>query len=168
MTRPCCDCNETYDERHARWDREAAQAKVVALASPDTWIQVSDVVEDAGDIGGDRQAGSAWSKRFIRWMPGIGKWGVINDAYYQAGEDHDGSGGEYVDRQIEYMIVRDPDRPGDTEEWSGYFYEDVNTEPADVRNTPLDAYAKELAADSKAADYPDPAIVVPHWVLEGS
>jgi hypothetical protein len=163
MIKPCCPCStETADERYARWDREKATGRAAALANPDTWISVSDVVEDAGDVGGDRQAGPAWSRKFIRWMPSIGKWGVINDAYYQAGEDHGGTGGEFVDRQTEYMIVGDPDQPGDTEEWSDYIYETVNTEPA---RTDFDTYAKELVTDSKAKDYPDPVNVVPSWVF---
>ena len=159
----CCPC-ETAEQRYARWDREASEAKAAALANPDTWISVSDVVEDAGDIGGDVQAGPAWSRKFIRWMPNVGKWAVINDAYYAAYDNpnFDSDKAVAIERQIETMIVGDPGQPGDTEEWSDYTYETVSTEP--LRND-YDAYAKELAADSKAEDYPDPVTVAPSWAL---
>ena len=164
----CCDCNETPEQRYARWDREKVQSKAAALANPDTWISVSDVAEDAGDIGGDVQAGAAWSKRFVRWMPSVGKWAVINDAYYMRFSDdiEDENSNESkidgVERQLEFMIVRDPNEAGDTEEWSDYEYETYYDDPdspilADhSREQALDTYARELAAGTCAVDYPDP------------
>lgn len=163
LTLPTAACSETADERYARWDREAAETKAAALANPDTWIAHGDVAEDAGSIGGDVQAGPAWSKRFDRWMPSIGKWAVINDSYYVAAEDRvvgtEDAGEfevaeshEWVQRQLEILICRDPSDPGGTEEWSDYTYET----PEDPTRTDYDAYARELAGDSRAEDYPDP------------
>lgn len=169
----CCPCSETADERYARWDREASEARAAALASPDTWIPQGGV-EDPGDIGGDVQAGAAHSRRFIRWMPSVSKWAVINDAYYQIEDERSSrvDGPLYahcngptvtgIDRQVELIICTDPADPGGTEEWADYVYEGVCTEP---RRSDYDAYAKELATDSKAEDYPDPSNVVPSWTL---
>lgn len=60
------------------WD---LATEVAARTQPDTWIEAyPHGVSDHGDIGGDSQAGDAHGRRFVRWVPAIGLWAVINDA----------------------------------------------------------------------------------------
>lgn len=151
----CCPCSETAEQRYARWDREASEAKAAALASPDTWIPQGGV-EDAGDIGGDIQAGTAHSRRFIRWIPSIGMWAVLNNSYYVAQgvePDSDGQETTWVESQSETIICRDPSDPGGTEEWSDYEYS--GRRASSIRGE-LDAYAREQAEASSAEDFSDP------------
>jgi hypothetical protein len=70
----CCPCSETADERYARWDQEKAAGREAALANPNTWVAVGEV-DDEGDIGGDVQAGPAWARKFVQWIPEIGNVG---------------------------------------------------------------------------------------------
>jgi hypothetical protein len=144
----CCPCSETAEQRYARWDREASEAKAAAMTSPDTWIPQGGV-EDAGDIGGDVQASTAHSRKFIRWMPSVEKWAAINDAYYHAEEEyqHDGPliNNQWTERQTEIIVCTDPSDPGSTEEWADYTYEKYYPDSKD-----FDGYARELAGNTTA------------------
>lgn len=84
-------------------------------------------VSVAGDIGGDIQAGEAYEKRFIH--PKFAGRLVVVAVYPVFG---DGSNPMPPDVtvislqvQIEYMICRDVDDPGSTEEWADYRYMSV-------------------------------------------
>lgn len=86
---------------------------------------------EAGDIGGDIQAGDAQEKRFTN--PKFPGRLVIVAVYPIFG---DGSTPQPPDLsvlslqvQIEYMICRDVDAPGDTEEWSDYRYMSIPLPP---------------------------------------
>lgn len=86
---------------------------------------------EAGDIGGDIQVGGAVEKRYVNSAyPGRL---VIVAICPIAGDGTDAMASLESDTslqvQIEYMICRDVDAPGDTEEWSDYRYMTIPLPP---------------------------------------
>jgi hypothetical protein len=89
------------------------------------WTRVDPRVAPAGDVGGDGQLSEAYGARF--WHPlADGRFAVIDRAFYVA--DH--GGGPVLECQTEYLICRDWQRPGDTEERSDARYEEHRDHPA--------------------------------------
>jgi hypothetical protein len=88
------------------------------------------VFEDDGQPGGDRQATKAFSIRYINdGFPGGDPPGRVATVYFygvdtgaQIGEP---TGTYRVECQIEKTVCRDPQHPGDTEEWADVEHEDV-------------------------------------------
>jgi hypothetical protein len=77
-------------------------------------------ITDGGDVGGDIQAGNAWSVRYVRDdMPGS----LITETVY-AVKTPSGRGHGYAYQiQTEFLICTDPADPGGTEVWSDLTYE---------------------------------------------
>lgn len=124
---------------------------VAGLAQPDTWIEDPQGLMDEGSIGGDIQAGPAWGRRFVRWMPTISKWALITDAFYRTEEENrDGTTTAGICNQTEFLVCTDPTDPGGTEGYSDYTYEDLDI--ADDSNDD----SKRLAMNLQATDYGDP------------
>lgn len=81
------------------------------------WQEKNSLFEDAGDMGGDVQVGKAYSRRFFNPdLPGR----LITINLYPVKEE--GSAVIGVQMQTEFMICRDIEDPGSTEEWSTYRY----------------------------------------------
>lgn len=106
------------------------------------WVQYGDVQTDDGDYGGDIQIGKATHIRFThRDLPGrlvtVMAYPVAPERSIETqegtkttfhGYKHDmGSVGIQV--QTEFMICKNIDDPGGTEEWSDCQYEDLDTRP---------------------------------------
>jgi hypothetical protein len=87
-----------------------------------TWQPDGTGIQDGGDCGGDIQAGNSYSVRFTRRdMPGS----LVTITFYPV--EYDNCPGEFVvQRQIEWMVCRDPRDPGSTEIWSDVEYDDVS------------------------------------------
>lgn len=98
------------------------------------WIRSGEIWADDGNPGGDEQVGKAASIRFVN--PDLPGRMVTIYAYPHAPEGDDGHDLENlgVDTATEYMICRDLEDPGSTEEWSTYQYGTLDTAPlrADV------------------------------------
>lgn len=137
---------------------------------PDTWVEVyPHGVTDEGDIGGDIQAGTAWSRRFVQYVSATRLWAVITDSYYLAECDHDEDQREtdadgsprceycglvkWIQNQTEYIICRDFRDPGGTEEWADYEY-DNSAGDFDWQMT--DEYARSCAARLRVDAYGPP------------
>lgn len=89
------------------------------------WREIG-TLDDRGDVGGDLQAGRAYSRRFARQLDG-GEFAVIDIHYVAARDDEFTAGARlnefWVHLDVEYLLCTDPSRPGDTEMWSnGYGY----------------------------------------------
>lgn len=84
------------------------------------WQEKDDLFKDAGDTGGDVQVGKAYSRRFFNPdLPGR----LVTMCLYPIREE--GSAVVGVQMQTEFMICRDTEDPGSTEEWSDYRYVDL-------------------------------------------
>lgn len=125
------------------------------------WIAKETEAIDDGAIGGDAQAGTAWSRRFV-WdspitlppgeMAGINRvvYAVIDDAWYASQPDHDTEDetGEYdVTNQTDYYLCADPEDVGGTEYDSAREYNYVG----DMAYTLEDAEATAHRCANRAA-----------------
>ena len=88
------------------------------------------IIEDAGDVGGDVQAGPAFERRYI-YGPVAGRYLIVTDYAYAADwtdyrdypAEEDGEERPYVaDEMTELLICTDLDDPGGTELDSRYDY----------------------------------------------
>jgi hypothetical protein len=139
---------------------------------PDTWVEARPHgVFDEGDIGGDIQAGTAWSRRFVRYVSTTGLWAVITDSFYLAKCDHDEDQREvdcdgdprckycgpvsWIQNQTEYVTCRDFTDPGSTEEGSSDTDYDNTSGDFDYQMT--DDFAKWCATRLRVDAHGDPA-----------
>lgn len=92
---------------------------------------------DAGDIGGDNQIGRAFSARFVN----LDLRGRIITVYaYPIGE---GDRVTAVESATEYLICRDPENPGGTEEWSDYRYQHLEMDMSVISSIEQAEWAAE-------------------------
>jgi hypothetical protein len=93
-----------------------------------------------GDIGGDRQLGESWGRRFRREQPTAdGDHPMVNVSFYVEAGDFGAGESTAMMREVEYMLCRNPNDPGATETWSDTRYDQVGFE-----GTPTDSFAREL------------------------
>jgi hypothetical protein len=78
-----------------------------------TWTRHEPRVAPAGDVGGDHQVSEAFSARWSAPLP-CGLFAVVTRSFYATDFR-----GPVMDCDTEYAVCRDPQRPGDTEMWSG-------------------------------------------------
>ena len=84
------------------------------------------IMEDAGDVGGDVQAGPAFSRRFV-YGPVAGRYLVMTEYTYasdwrQVGDEREDETTYAADEQTELLICTDLDDPGGTELDTRYEY----------------------------------------------
>src|SRR5215469_3802815 len=86
------------------------------------WYPHPDGVTEAGDVGGDIQAGKSWSVRFVRDdLPCC----LIDVTFYPV--QYEETPGEWaVQRQVEWLLCSDPRDPWGNEVWSRDEYDDVS------------------------------------------
>jgi hypothetical protein len=96
---------------------------------------------DAGDVGGDVQAGPAISRRFQKQLAD-GNWAVVTEYAFASlqdgeegkpvrpegapwgGDELENSYRQYdVTNMTEFLVCRDPEDAGGTEVWSDYTYD---------------------------------------------
>lgn len=90
-----------------------------------TWRLDGTGIVDNGNVGGDIQAGPAWSVRYVRDdMPGS----LITETVYAVdwkNATRPERGHNYAYQiQTEFLVCTDPSDPGGTEVWSDVHYED--------------------------------------------
>lgn len=121
-----------------------------------TELHFTEVEPFGPQVHGDLDLGQlhdSWSRQVAASFPGAGErtyWAVITWAWYQC----EMAGGEVVLlREEEYMICRDPQHPGDTEEFCDYRYPEPlgPGEYLDVR------FAQRVAAEANLAEMVWPA-----------
>lgn len=113
------------------------------------WIRYGDVMADDGHHT-DEQVGNAASVRFAN--PQIPGRLVTVYAYAHAPETEDGEldmSGLGIQVVHEFMACDDIDEPGDTENWSDYTYEFLDTRPY---NGDADAAERDALAWIEAYD----------------
>lgn len=99
---------------------ETDWANELRTARATTWRADSlGLVKDAGDMGGDTQAGPAYEIRFVRddlfgALVTVSTWASVTET----------SGGDELgwDGRVEYLTCTDPTDPGGTETWSRVDY----------------------------------------------
>lgn len=96
------------------------------------WRQVDPPVANGGDVGGDIQATDSYSVRFQPvQQPAPGLHALVTVYLYGAlarpGMQRPSCApptGWWVQQMTEYLVYRDPQDPGGSEEWSHYAYYD--------------------------------------------
>jgi hypothetical protein len=86
-----------------------------------TWKAQQPAVTGGGDVGGDYQAGEAWSVRLVSDQAP----GALIDVYVFAEArlpDQDDGAPYHVQVMTEYLTCTDMNDPGGTETWSDYVY----------------------------------------------
>lgn len=78
----------------------------------------------AGDIGGDEQVSTAWSRQFALPRRADGGLPLLTVSYYVALENHNDEDDKrvFLRRHVEFLVCDDLSDPGGTERWSEYGY----------------------------------------------
>lgn len=107
-----------------------------------TWQVQDPAVAPGGDVGGDYQAGEAWSVRLASdQVPG-----ALITVYAFAEALHDPDDGRYrVQVMTEYLTCTDISDPGGTETWSDYVYDGTADPRVYGDGDEADAAARKLA-----------------------
>lgn len=144
--------------------------RLLGYLLPDRWYEAYPRgVSDAGDVGGDVQAGDAHSRRFIRHVSADDGWLVLDVSYYVCECDHgddareaDSDGEQWckhcgalvwVEEQSDLTECTDPADPGSTELRSDVRYRNCCD---DEHSEPTDAYARQCAEQLCAEQLDDP------------